>query len=276
MDDSYTRRRLLALSGSTLAGAGCLGVDAPTADETDSAPSGIEKQFGGHEIATPIEDGTLAQQGWPSTICDQPETDIEISAIDDPDPVPAEEWPGMDIGDDLELVETGEPDEDVVIGVERDGQARAYPLATLWWSEIINDDLAGPLLITYCPLCRSGVVADRHIDGATTRFDVSGLLWRPPDRLYPNVNADGESVLGGGPADDTPDVFRDNRRNLVMVDETTDSYWSQLLGTALCGPLAGTELDLVAASMTTFGEWRDRYPETTVVLPPKSDGLSHD
>lgn len=276
MDDSYTRRRVLAVTGTMFGSAGCVSVGAPAADDTESQSTAEESRFAGHEIATPIEDGTLAQQGWPSTICEQSRSDIEITAIDDPDPVPADEWPGMDIGADLELVETGDPDEDVIIGIERSGRARAYPLATLWWTEIVNDDLAGPLLVTYCPLCRSGIVADRTIDGTTTRFDVSGLLWQPPERLYPNVSETGESVLGGGPADGTADAFRDNRRNLVMVDEATGSYWSQLLGTAICGPLEGMELDTLTASMTTLGEWRDRHPESTVVLPPKSGAVTHD
>ena len=43
-------------------------------------------------------------------------------------------------------------DDDQVIGVERDGKARAYPLRVLNWHEVVNHEFGGPLLVTYCPL----------------------------------------------------------------------------------------------------------------------------
>ena len=45
-------------------------------------------------------------------------------------------------------------DSDIVIGLEIDGQARAYPLSILVWHEIVNDEVGGiPVAVTYCPLC---------------------------------------------------------------------------------------------------------------------------
>jgi len=40
-----------------------------------------------------------------------------------------------------------------VIGIEVNGQARAYPLQILMWHEIVNDTLNGePLIVTFFPL----------------------------------------------------------------------------------------------------------------------------
>ena len=122
----------------------------------------------------------------------------------------------------------------------RDGRARAYPLSILEWHEVVNDRLGGPLLVTYCPLCGSGVVAERRIGsgprgGIVTSFGVSGLLWRG---------------------------------NLVLYDRATGSLWSQLLGRAVRGPRTGERLRLLPSRLTTWGEWREGHPDTEVLLPP--------
>ena len=50
---------------------------------------------------------------------------------------------------------------------------------------------------------------------------------------------------------------------LVMYDRQTESYWSQLLGEAVEGPLKGTRLNHYPNSwQTTWGEWRERFPDT--------------
>ena len=52
---------------------------------------------------------------------------------------------------------------------------------------------------------------------------------------------------------------------LVMYDRETDSLWSQFIGEAVAGPLAGTKLDLVPAQMTTWSDWKTRHPNTLVL-----------
>ena len=49
---------------------------------------------------------------------------------------------------------------------------------------------------------------------------------------------------------------------LVMYDRQTESYWSQILGQAVEGELAGTELTPIASLQTTWKQWRELYPET--------------
>jgi len=69
-------------------------------------------------------------------------------------------------------------DDDLVISFTHGNETRAYPLRILVWHEIVNDrigDLA--INVSYCPLCGSGMVFDRTIDGRTLEFGVSGLLY---------------------------------------------------------------------------------------------------
>lgn len=56
------------------------------------------------------------------------------------------------------------------------------------------------------------------------------------------------------------------RNVLVMYDRQTDSLWPQLLGRAVEGPLAGTELAFIASRLTTWADWKERYPETLALV----------
>ncbi len=166
----------------------------------------------------------------PSSEMRQPLAKDSIPAI--VDPVFADDWRGLDPDGDLE---PSLPDDAAVIGVERDGGSRAYPLRVLDWHEIVNDTFAGPLAVTYCPLCGSGVVVERAVAGDPTVFGVSGRLWRD---------------------------------DLVMYDRATGSLWSQILATAIRGPRTGDRLAVVPSTLTTWGEWRAERPGTAVLLPP--------
>lgn len=227
------RRAFLAAAGlgSLVGVAGCAGAG-PGGDGQPTVSAGSGRSSDGGATAT---DGSPASVPPPERFRNVdlpvPEDELNRGASKDgipaiTDPVFAADWSAVD--DSLS-------DDSRVIGVVRDGDARAYPLAVLNWHEIVNDTFDVPVLVTYCPLCGSGVVADRRIDGETAVFGVSGLLW----------NSD-----------------------LVMYDTVTDSLWSQLLGTAIRGPATGEELTLLPATMATWGEWRGEFPETQVLLPP--------
>ena len=56
------------------------------------------------------------------------------------------------------------------------------------------------------------------------------------------------------------------RNTLVMYDRQTDSLWSQLLGEAVEGPLAGKELEFVPSVHTTWAEWKSRHPDTVALV----------
>ncbi len=123
-----------------------------------------------------------------------------------------------------------------VLGLAVGGDARAYPVPILSNHEIVDDVVGGvPVAVTYCPLCGTGIAFDRRAQGHVLTLKVSGKLLQ---------------------------------NNLVMYDVETNSQWSQLLGQALTGPLAGSRLEVIPSAMTTFEAWRSLYPGTKVLSPP--------
>ena len=54
--------------------------------------------------------------------------------------------------------------------------------------------------------------------------------------------------------------------NLLFVDRETDSVWSQLHGRAIHGPLEHTPLNIVPAMQATWVFWRERHPDTRVMV----------
>lgn len=133
-------------------------------------------------------------------------------------------------------------EEEFVIGLEIEGDARAYPVKLLSIYEIINDRVGGrPVAITWCPLCFTAIVFDRTVDKELV-FSVSGYL------------------------------FHDN---LVMYDLGTKTYWSQILGEAIRGAYRGTRLEVLPSQFTTWKAWKEAYPGT-VVLSAEYLGLKQD
>jgi len=263
--DPVFRRTLLGAVGSVgLAGlSGCAGLDAPRARETTERASaaGSNRQQSGSDVDGDGE-VSLAETGLPPTICEEPiGEDPGIPAV--LEPAFDGDWSGIEVPD---LYEGGLDDDGVVVGVERDGLARAYPLAILWWHEIVNDVVSGTeLMVTFCPLCKSGVVASRVIGGEPTEFLVSGLLWQP-ERVQVAAAEANDSVFGADVGD--PDAGVGQQGNLVMYDRATESYWSQIVATAICGPLEGERLSLLPSTVATWSDWQSKHPDTEVLLPP--------
>ena len=53
-------------------------------------------------------------------------------------------------------------DNEPVIALDLNGDARAYPLQIITWHEIVNDEVGGvPAVVTFCPLCNSALAFDR-------------------------------------------------------------------------------------------------------------------
>ena len=147
-----------------------------------------------------------------------------------PDGIPPIDDPVFESVDDAgEWLEAQDP----VMVVDIDGDARAYPLSILTFHEIVNDTVAGkPLLVTYCPLCNSGLVFDPVVDGEALDFGTSGRLWHS---------------------------------NLVMYDRATRSLWSQFTGEAIVGERLGTALDRLPMQMVAFNEYATRWPDGQVL-----------
>ncbi len=58
-----------------------------------------------------------------------------------------------------------------------------------------------------------------------------------------------------------------NNQNFLMRDEETGSFWQQISGLAVSGPLKGRQLELVHCDELSFGLWRQEHPDGTVLKP---------
>lgn len=233
------RTYLAAIAGGTLGGlAGCL----------DTVGLGSE----GEDVDLSSIEGS---DGSPSNICEREPGPGFIPAIIEPkfaknyQDLP--DSPGLD-------------DSMPIIGIERVGEARAYPVVAT--NEIVNDSFEEPVLVTYCPLCNSGLTAIRKVDGEETIFGNTSYTWSPP-RSAGRTALEEDRVFGVSHRREKGKAAATNDPNLVMFDEATGSYWSQLLAQAICGPRIGDRLEFIPSTVTDWGTWRETHPETTVMLP---------
>ncbi len=51
-----------------------------------------------------------------------------------------------------------------------------------------------------------------------------------------------------------------NNQNFLMRDKETGTWWQQITGKAIYGPLKGSSLELVLSDELTFGEWKSEVP----------------
>jgi len=124
-------------------------------------------------------------------------------------------------------------DNELVLAMIYKGVKRVYPLQVLVWHEIVNDEIAGdPILITYCPLCGSGIAYERTINGEVVEFGTSGKLYNS---------------------------------NLVMYDRKTDTYWQQIDGKAIVGELTGMELKEISVDTVVWRDWKKAHPDSEVL-----------
>jgi hypothetical protein len=56
-----------------------------------------------------------------------------------------------------------------------------------------------------------------------------------------------------------------NNQNFLMRDDQTGTYWQQISGRAVSGPLRGSQLPFVHSDELTFGTWRSEEPLGTVL-----------
>ncbi len=61
-----------------------------------------------------------------------------------------------------------------------------------------------------------------------------------------------------------------------MRDEETGSFWQQISGTAIAGPLKGAKLALVSQDELTFRLWRKEQPNGTVLAPSPRDAAKYE
>lgn len=295
-DQPVRRRQLLRAvsAGAVFSTVGCLGdgtdggtEETPTTPRRSTAETAAETSAtdlttttqeqsetppaGDSEAATPTP--SVAERGLPSDICQKEQQrpgEQNIAAI--VDPAFADDWQDHEVSTQYTTGTAGElADDAVVIGLTHDDSARAYPLSVVWWHEIVNDTFGRPTLVTYCPLCRSGMVAERTVAGDPTLFNVTELLWTPSGVAVEDSVAQNRTFGVG--IDDTDHEILD-RGNLVLADAATGSFWSQLLARAICGPRRGDTLRVLPSRTARWSDWREEFPDTDVLLPPPHSDTS--
>jgi len=124
-------------------------------------------------------------------------------------------------------------DDDEVIGLVYDGVAKAYPLKMVDYHHIVNDMFGDePIAVTRCALCDTSVAYKRVIGGAETELGVLGTLL--------------DSCL-------------------VMYDRGSNTSWTQIGGDAIDGELVGETLNAIELEHMTWGQWKEKYPDTLVL-----------
>ncbi len=58
-----------------------------------------------------------------------------------------------------------------------------------------------------------------------------------------------------------------NNQNFVMRDVQTGTWWQQVTGEALVGPLKGRHLEMYTWDEVNFGIWREEHPDGRVLRP---------
>jgi hypothetical protein len=58
-----------------------------------------------------------------------------------------------------------------------------------------------------------------------------------------------------------------NNQNFIMRDEQTGSYWQQVSGKAISGPLRGKQLELVRSDELSFALWQKESPAGQIMAP---------
>lgn len=86
----------------------------------------------------------------------------------------------------------------------------------------------------YCTLCGAMIVYETNVDGTRHKLGTSGFLYRS---------------------------------NKLMYDRSTSSLWNTFWGRPVIGPLTDKGVSLKRRSVvtTTWGEWKSRHPDTTVL-----------
>ncbi|MBK6343819.1 MAG: DUF3179 domain-containing protein [Flavobacteriales bacterium] len=122
----------------------------------------------------------------------------------------------------------------LVLVVERQGDARAFPVSIIGYHHQVSDTIAHePVLITYCTVCRTGRAFSPVIEGEADRFRLVGM-----------------------------DHF-----NAMFEDSRTKSWWRQVSGECIAGPLKGGRLVELPSSQMSLGEFARRHPSGKVLQP---------
>ena len=120
----------------------------------------------------------------------------------------------------------------LVVGVEMNGDARAYPVQFIGYHHQVRDSVGGqPILVTFCTVCRTGRVFSPMVNGVEERFRLVGM-----------------------------DHF-----NAMLEDASTGSWWRQATGEAITGTRKGALLREIPSRQVTLARWIEEHPGSRVM-----------
>lgn len=126
------------------------------------------------------------------------------------------------------------PTRQLILGVSINEEQKAYPIELIGYHHQVRDVVGGqPIMVTYCTVCRTGRVYVPAVDGKPEDFRLVGM-----------------------------DHF-----NAMFEDGRTKSWWRQVNGEAIVGPLKGKLLDEIPSEQMRLDAWIDRYPNTMIMQP---------
>lgn len=123
-------------------------------------------------------------------------------------------------------------DESLVAAISIDGVVKIYPYVYLNNFESVNDEINDKsFALTYCPLTQSALLIDRKHKNRNFVLRASGYL------IYDNV---------------------------VLIDQNSETYWSQMLGQCIKGSFAGDLSSTYNFVEMTWGTVKKSFPEALV------------
>lgn len=124
------------------------------------------------------------------------------------------------------------PVKQLVIGVTIDDVSKAYPIEIIGYHHQVRDTIHGKeVMVTYCTVCRTGRVFSPTVDGKLENFRLVGM-----------------------------DHF-----NAMFEDSQTKSWWRQVNGEAIIGPLKGKSLQEIPSEQMSLAAWIEQHPQTLVM-----------
>lgn len=132
--------------------------------------------------------------------------------------------------------------QDLVLGISIGGEAKAYPIEVIGYHHQVRDTVGNvPVMVTYCTVCRTGRVYSPSVEGRTEVFRLVGM-----------------------------DHF-----NAMFEDATTGSWWRQVNGEAVAGPLKGKVLEEVPSAQMTLQAWLALHPASRIMQPDTTFNMAY-
>jgi hypothetical protein len=126
-------------------------------------------------------------------------------------------------------------EDDIVLGVAHQDEARAYSRDLIARPHYYNDTVGGqPFTVSYCILCNSGMAFKSELDGRPMALKCVTAF----------------------------------NNNIIYREPATRNFIQQLDGAVFAGPDAGKQLAPFPVLQMTWGEWKRLHPETSFYHAP--------